>query len=103
MYLISRLFTSMHYDTYRPKQLEKGVIVPIPKSGKDQSEPTNNRGITFMSVISTVYDSILFKRHEKWFKRVLCETQNNSCSSFNTALMLQETVYMPTSVCMLHC
>ena len=71
MYLISRLFTSMHYHTYRPKQLKKGVIVPIPKSEKDPSEPTNNRGITLMSVISKVRDSIVFKRHEKWFKRVL--------------------------------
>ena len=29
-----------------------------------------------------VYDSILFKRHEKWFKRMLCETQGvaqNNC------------------------
>ena len=101
MYLISRLFTSMHYHTYRPKQLKKGVIVPIPKSGKDPSEPTNNRGITLMSVISKVYDSILFKRHEKWFKRVLCETQGvaqNNCSSLNTALMLQEAVYANTCV-----
>ena len=63
IYLISRLFTSMHYHTYPPKQLKKGVIVPIPKSGKDPSEPTNNRGITLMSV--KVYDPILFKRHDK--------------------------------------
>ena len=82
----------MHYHTYRPKQPKKGVIVPIPKSGKDPSEPTNNKGITLMSVISKVYDSILLKRHEKWLKRVLCETQGvaqNNCSSLNTALMLQ--------------
>ena len=45
IYLVSRLFTSMHYHTYRPKQLKKGVIVPIPESGKDPNEPTNNRGI----------------------------------------------------------
>ena len=83
----------MHYRTHRPKQLKKGVIVLIPKNGKDPGEPTNNRGITLMSVISKVYDSILFKRHEKWFKRVLCETQGVAqinCSSLNTALMLQE-------------
>ena len=71
MYLIGRLFTSMHYHTYRPKQLERGLIVPILKSRKDPSEPTRNRGITLMSVISKVYDSILFKRHDKSFKRVL--------------------------------
>ena len=75
IYLISRLFTSMHYHTYRPKQLKNEVIVPITNIGKDPSEPTNNRGITLMSVISKVYDSILFKRHENWFKRVLYETQ----------------------------
>ena len=101
IYLISRLFTSMHYHTYRPKQLKKGVIVPILKSGKDPSEPTNNRGITLMSVISKVYDSIFFKRHEKWFKRVLCETQGvaqKNCSSLNTALILQEAVYANTCV-----
>ena len=106
MYLISRLFTSMHYHTYRPKQLKKGVIVPIPKSGEDPSEPTNNRGITLMSVISKVYDSILFKRHEKWFKRVLCETQGvaqNNCSSLSTALISYKKPFMPTPVCMLHC
>ena len=54
-----------------------------------------------MSVISEVYDSILFKRHEKWFKRVLCEKQGvaqNNCSSLNTALMLQEAVYASTCV-----
>ena len=54
-----------------------------------------------MSVISKVYDSILFKRHEKWFKRVLCETQGvaqNNCSSLNTALMLQKAVYANTCV-----
>ena len=54
-----------------------------------------------MSVISKVYDSILFKRHEKWFKRVLCETQGvaqNNCSSLNTALMLQEAVHANTCV-----
>ena len=96
MYLISRLFTSMQYHTHRPKQLKRGVILPIPKSGKDPSETTNNRGIALLCVISKVYDSIVFKRHEKWFKQVLCETQGvaqNNCSSLNTALMLQEAAY----------
>ena len=52
-----------------------------------------------MSVISKGCDSILFKRHDKWFKQVLCETQGvaqNNRSSLNTALMLQEAVYANT-------
>ena len=54
-----------------------------------------------MEIYYIVYDSILFKRHEKWFKRVLCETQavaQNNCASLNTALMLQEAVYANTCV-----
>ena len=81
--------------TYRPESLKCGVIVPIPKGNKDQSDPNNSRGITLLSTLSKVYDKLLLKRYEHWYKYKVSSLQgiaDDCSSSLTTALILHETI-----------
>ena len=40
-----------------PAHYKRGLIVPIPKPGKDSSSKDNNRGITLLTVIYKLFDS----------------------------------------------
>ena len=81
--------------TYRPESLKCGAIVPIPKGNKDQSDPNNSRGITLLSTLSKVYDKLLLKRYEHWYKDKLSSLQgiaDDCSSSLTTALILHEAI-----------
>ena len=45
-----------------PSDWAKSNIKPIPKRGKDSMVPLNNRGISLMSTVAKVYNSILNQR-----------------------------------------
>ena len=45
-----------------PSDWAKSNIKPIPKPGKDSMVPLNNRGISLMSTVAKVYNSILNQR-----------------------------------------
>ena len=90
--VLSRLFSAMLFLMYRPENLKCGVI---PKGNKDQSDPNNSRGITLLSTLSKVYDKLLLKRYEHWYKDKLSALQDiaDDCSSsLTTALILHETI-----------
>ena len=85
----------MMIHAYRPNELKRGIIVPIPKGNKDHSDPNNFRGITLMSSLSKTYDKILLERHEPWIKDQLSELQGVSqpnASSLLTAMLLKEAI-----------
>ena len=93
--VLSRLFSAMLLLTYRQESLKCGVIVPIPKGNKDQSDPNNSRGITLLSTLSKVYDKLLLKRYEHWYKEKLSSLQgiaDDCSSSLTTALILHEAI-----------
>lgn len=48
-----------------------------------------------MSVVGKVYDKILLKRSEPWFRKIKHDLQGSNregCSSLHTALVLQEAI-----------
>ena len=94
-FVLSRVFTAMFLNGYRPECMKRGIIIPIPKGKKDHSDPNNYRGITLLSTLSKVYDKILLKRYENWFRTTLSNLQGvaeKGGSSINTALLLHEAI-----------
>lgn len=80
-----------------PIQYKKGLLVPIPKGMKDQSIKDNNRGITLLSVLYKLIESIIMDREKDWFKNeqnidVLQGANQDRCSSLHTSLLLQESI-----------
>ena len=81
--------------TYSPESLKCGVIVPIPKGNKDQSDPNNSRGITLLSTLSKVYGKLLLKRYEQWYKDKFSSLQGIAdcklltCSNSNNSFRMQ--------------
>ena len=76
---------------------KRGLIVSIPKAGKNPFIKDNNRGITLVPVIYKVIEKLLISREETWFHRegVIENIQGAGqakCSSLHTSLILQETI-----------
>ncbi len=93
--LVTQLFNAIVHHEYRPPVLKRGIIVPIPKGGKDSTLPDNNRGITLMPVLSKLLDSILLQRVDHWFVSKLDSLQGANragSSSIETAAVLQELI-----------
>ena len=89
---LTKLLNLLLREEYVPKQLEKGVIVPIPKGDKDKGLKDNYRVITLLPVISKVFEECIIKRVEKWAKdhnfinRQQGESQYTSCAQIVTKL-----------------
>ena len=64
--LLTCLFNAITIKEYIPKDFLKGIIIPIPKGGKDPTVMKNNRGITLMPVIAKLYEKLLYERYEPW-------------------------------------
>ena len=80
-----------------PEHCKKGIMVPIPKPGKDCSVKDNNRGITLLTVIYKLFEKVLMEREKEWFSRsdVCDEIQSagqDKCSSLHTSFLVQECV-----------
>ncbi len=91
------LFNSMVECEHIPAQYKQGLIVPIPKGGKDASIKDNNRGITLLSCVYKLFESILLVRMDNWLKHnsVIHELQGafqDGCSCQQVAMVLQETI-----------
>ncbi len=48
--------------SYFPKSWKHALIIPIPKPGKDHSDPSNYRPISMLSSISKVFERVILKR-----------------------------------------
>jgi hypothetical protein len=61
-----------------PEQWFKSIITPIYKQGKEKNEPLSHRGISLMSTVAKVFDSILTNRvnHYLEFNGLLADEQN---------------------------
>ena len=80
-----------------PNHLKRGLLVPIPKVGKDATIKDNNRGITLLPALYKLLETIILDREQPWFTSsdVIDELQGaaqENCSSLHTSMLLQETV-----------
>ena len=80
-----------------PNVYKRGLIVSIPKHGKDSVIKTNNRGITLLPTLYKLFERTLMVREEIWFKdqNVIDQTQGagqSNCSCLHTSMLLQEAI-----------
>ena len=79
-----------------PDICKQGLIVPIPKAGKDPTYKDKNRGITLLPVLYKLIELII-EREQEWFLRndVIDELQGagqKHNSSLHTSFLLQEAI-----------
>ena len=80
-----------------PQYLKRGLIVPIPKPGKDSSIKDQNRGLTLLPTIYKLFEMVILDRERKWLceNNIISDLQGaaqESCSSAHVSLLLQETI-----------
>ena len=97
MEVLTSIFNKMIALEVYPSHLKVGVIVPIPKGDKDVTVMENNRGITLLSILSKVFDNVLYSRHSKWSDKSqpldpLQGAGKSKCSSIHTTYLLRETI-----------
>ena len=90
-------FNCVIYRKKIPRHFKKGLIVSIPKSGKDSVIKGNNRGITLMPVMYKLFERLLIKREDKFLhsEYVISNIQSagqKNCSSLHSSLLVQETI-----------
>jgi len=61
---LSHLYTAMLKLTHIPANLQTGIMVPIPKKGKDHLQPSNYRGITLTAMLIKLLEHIILSREE---------------------------------------
>ena len=78
---------------YIPPVLLKGLLTPVPKKDKDQTLPTNYKGITVLSILGKVLEKVLQGRTESILTRNQSRLQRRftkRSSSVNAALLISE-------------
>ena len=78
---------------YIPPVLLEGLLTPVPKKDKDQTLPTNYRGITVLSILGKVLEKVLQGRTESLLTRNQSRLQRGftkKSSSVNAALLISE-------------
>ena len=80
-----------------PRHFKRGLLVPIPKPGKDTSLKTNNRGITLIPIFFKVFEKLMIEREIEWLSDfdVINESQSaakQKLSCLHTSFLLQETI-----------
>ena len=95
--VVALLFNAINVLEYVPSGFKKGIIIPIPKSGKDKSKQDNYRGITLLPVLAKMYQSTLLQKVKVWVRKgnliedVQGANQDN-CSSLHTNWLVRETI-----------
>ena len=76
--LFHRFFQLCFISGLNPSEWDSSNIKPIPKKDKDPRDPLQNRCITIMCCISTLYSSILNRRLQSFLEKnkILAEEQN---------------------------
>ena len=85
------------YQEKIPAYCKKGILIPIPKAGKDSTKKDNNRGLTLLPVIYKVLEKILIDRESDWLhdSSVINQIQSagqRQCSSLHTSFLTQEVI-----------
>lgn len=65
MYIINAILML----SYWPNSWKKSLVIPIPKKGKNHSQPTSYRPISLLSTISKVAEKIVLNRLDKSLKK----------------------------------
>ena len=73
-----------------PCDLKKGLMIPIPKAGKDHIVKDNNRGITLLPAIYKILENVLINREKEWFV--------SNTNSLQSARIVIELLIMYTRV-----
>ena len=94
---IQCLFQLIVNYEYVPNHFKLGIIVPIPKGTKCQSNQDNYRGITLLPVIAKMYEKWIMIRVKEWAinNNVIHRLQGadqDKCSSLHTAWLVRETI-----------
>ena len=76
--LLHKFFSLCFNSGCNPTDWNYGDIKPIPKKGKDQRDPLQNRCITIMCCVAKLYSRILNTRLQKYLEsnEILVEEQN---------------------------
>ena len=76
--LLHRFFSLCFSSGVNPTDWDYSNIKPIPKKGKDQRDPLQNRCITIMCCVAKLYSRILNSRLQKFLEtnKLLVEEQN---------------------------
>ena len=90
----------MNYIMYTcdvPMYCKRGLLIPIPKGGKDGTVKDNNRGLTLLPVIYKLLEKILIEREEAFLhdQNVISRLQSAGqlcCSSLHTSFLAQEAI-----------
>ena len=80
-----------------PVHFKLGIIVPIPKGTKCQTNQDNYRGITLLPVIAKMFEKWVMIRVEKWSidNNIIHKMQGAAqakCSSLNTSWLVREII-----------
>ena len=76
--VLLRLYNSLWTSGYFPAQWRKSTIVPIPKPGKDHTNPNNHRPISLTSCLCKTYEKMINRRlveyleNNKMLARIQC-------------------------------
>ena len=65
---ITWIFNVICVSEIIPACLKKGLIVSLPKGSNDAIFKTNNRGITLMPTIYKIFENIVMKRENVYFR-----------------------------------
>ena len=89
------LFNSILELSYIPTSFKEGVVVPVPKKGKDHCHTDNYRGITITSIIGKVLEHAIQYRLRNQIEHKQSKQQRGftkGSSSTNAALILTEAI-----------
>ena len=94
--VILRFFNLLFRSRIYPDIWNRANVSPIPKPGKDHSDPANYRPIAVSSCIGRLYERILALRFQtlahdrEWFKNWQCGFQINKCTDDLLTLFLND-------------
>lgn len=83
----------LHFETMS-NSLKKGVLIPIPKKGKDSMLRENNRGITLLCVFYKMYQNLLKERMSQGDDKIDSAqgAGRKGISCLHTSYLLRETI-----------
>ena len=78
-----------------PSEYKKGLVVSIPKVGKDSTVKANNRGIMLLSTLYKLFEKLMLERESIWAENAISNIQScgkKHVSCLHTSLLVQQAV-----------
>jgi hypothetical protein len=92
---LANLFNLILQDGCVPKAFQQGVVIPIPKKGKNSLLQENYRGITLTSTIGKIFENVILSRIRPRIEPKLNQLQRGftaETSSLSAALLVSELI-----------